>query len=764
MSSPLHRLAARVGILDGYANQAGEWRATDPDTRIALLHVLGVPASTDREAAELLAELDRKERESMLAPCRVVRQDSPERDSFVVQLLPHERSGFRWQATVRAALDASQGRSSPARGGSPGRATDSVVLVRVEGREHSSDDGVRRITIPVPREAGWYEVELVLSAGGSERAGRQQLAVAPTRCHPPPGTPAWGITANLYTVRSSTNWGCGDLGDLRDLVAATARDGGAFVGVNPLHALRNQGSEVSPYSPVSRLFRNPIYLRVEEVPELAACPEALELLANASFREELVRLRSANAVDYEGVLRLQQKALRLLHGAFLAQQRDGDTERATEYRAYRREMGGVLEDFALFLALDEHVATKAGRTLWFRHWPDGLADVRSPAVRRAREALGSEVEFHCWVQFELDRQLGRVAEQASGSGMSIGLYHDLAIASSGGGSDAWAFGDIFTDGVSIGAPPDPLAPQGQDWGMPPLNPLRLADSAYGYWRHLLRASFRHSGALRMDHILGLVRQFWIPHGATGDRGAYVRFPTNDLMGILALESSLAKSVVVGEDLGTVPPELPALLAEWGVMSSRVLYFERDASGGFASRHGYPREALTSANTHDLSPLAGYWTGRDIRLRHELGILDDDGAAAARSERSADRARLLDRLAADGCLDSSEREILELDRDRLEDSSREDGADISADERALEALCVLADAVHGFLRGTPSFMVGLSLDDLVLEQDPVNLPGVSWERYHNWTRRLRTPLEDLVSRGSIARVRSPDPSASRTTIR
>ena len=720
MSSALRRLAARAGILDGYTDQQGNWQELRHDTCVALLAALGLPAANDTDATELMAELERRTREAALEKCRVVRMGSSEHDSSEVHLLPSERGGFRWKATIRSA-DAEH--SDPA-------------LTVLEGEERpTGTDGVHRIHLPLPREAGWYDVSLLLTSAGRERRGTQKLALVPHACHAPQTERTWGVVANLYTVRSGENWGCGDLADLRSLLEATARAGGDFAGMNPLHALRNRGHEISPYSPVSRLFRNSIYLRVNEIPEFEHCTEARELFASASVQQELGRLRSADHVDYEGVAALQDRLLRVLHHSFRARQAASpDDRRVAEYAAYVHEMGRSLEDFATFRALDEQIAGQQGHYSWFRDWQNGLADARSREVALARESLGDQLDFHRWVQFELDCQLQRASRGAADAGMRTGLYQDLAIASSGGGSDAWAFAGTFAENVSIGAPPDPLATQGQDWGMPPLNPLKLRDRGYEYWRLLLRSSFRHAGALRIDHVLGLVRQFWIPHGMDGHEGAYVRFPSADMMGILALESSRAAAVVVGEDLGTVPPEIPGLLAEWGVLSSRVLYFERTEGGGYKSRHDYPREALTTANTHDLAPLAGFWRGRDLDIRESIGLLTGELAGEARVLRAADRELLLDRLVMDGCLDESTRGMLEAD-------GRTAPADTPVPRELIQA-------VHRFLRGTPSHMVGLSLDDLAFEQEPVNVPGVSQEDYPSWTRKLRLPLDAIL--GASAR--------------
>jgi 4-alpha-glucanotransferase len=294
----------------------------------------------------------------------------------------------------------------------------------------------------------------------------------------------------------------------------------------------------------------------------------------------------------------------------------------------------------------------------------------------------------------------------------------------------WAFGHLFLHGVSVGAPPDGYAPQGQNWGLPPIDPRRLVEDRYAFWIALIRASLRHTGALRIDHVLGLFRQFWIPAGMPGHMGAYVRFPTEDLLGILALESVRHHAVIVGEDLGTVPPEVPGVLERWGVLGSRVMYFEREDDGRFRPASSYPRLSLTTADTHDMATITGFWTGRDIELQRLAGLIDsDERASAAFVHREQERRFLVERLVAEGALKSS------------------DAASPSNAE--------LRGAVHRFLCSTPAALVGVYLEDLVGEREPVNLPGVSYDVYRSWTRRLSHTLESLATDPEVA-LSFPDP--------
>jgi 4-alpha-glucanotransferase len=521
----------------------------------------------------------------------------------------------------------------------------------------------------------------------------------------------FGVTANLYTVRSERNWGFGDCTDLAALLEWTAEIGGAFVGVNPLHALRNRGGDVSPYSPVSRVFRNVLYIDPEAVPEVAESEEARDRCNSRDTRAALAALRSADNIDYGRVMRVKMPALEALHRTFAHNHRDRDTARGRAYAAWLQQQGSAIDDWATFCVLEEHFAGRASR---WRDWPPEFHDAHGETVREFRDRHREQVDLHRWLQFELDRQLGEAARRGRRAGLPIGLYQDLAIGASPEGSDSWLEPDLFVRGVSIGAPPDPYSASGQNWGLPPLDPRALAEQGYDYWVRLLRSSLRHGGALRIDHVMGLFRQFWIPEGKSGTEGAYVMFPSEDLLGILALEATRANALVVGEDLGTVPPDVPPAMERWGVLSSKVFYFERDKRGGFKRATEYAPMALATANTHDMPTLAGFWRGRDVELRREVGLIADaKGEKAERKARDADKEALVRLLREEGTLPADE-----------------------TPERDV----ALRAAVHAFMRRTPSWLVGLSLDDLVGEVEPVNLPGVGPDRFPSWTRRLALPLE------------------------
>ncbi len=693
----LRALAKRAAILPFYVDQGGVRRDTADGTRIALLAAMGVDGSTEEAAARSLGDLRRAAAERC-EPVRVLQQ------RITRTLGPAALHGFR-----------------PA--GQP--VAWEVEITEESGRRRRL--AVRRpvseaaVCLRQPLPLGYHRARFTLrTSDGRRYEGEHGVIVTPHRCLRPQDVAgqrrAFGLLAQLYTLGSRRNWGIGDLGDLATLAEWAGEIGAAFVGLNPLHALPNTQGQISPYSPTSRLYRNVIYLDVEAIPEWREAPALGRRAGAASFRRSLERLRAAAHVPYDGVLRAKRPMLEALHRVFAARHRDRPTSRGRAYRRYLERAKPSLQEFATFLVLQERLATRHGAD--WRRWPAAYRDPRSSAVARFAAEHAREIDFHCYLQFEIDRQLAHVAARARAAGMTIGLYQDLAIGSSPTGSDAWAFQGLFLDGVSIGAPPDAWYSRGQDWGFHPLDPRRLAAAGYGYWIALLRGALGHAGALRIDHVLGLFRQFWVPAGRPPSEGAYVRFPAEDFLGILALESTRAGALVIGEDLGTVPRGLPETLAAWGILSTAVLYFARTRDGGFLPARAYPERALVSANTHDMAPLAGYWRGRDLELRERFGQFRSAAAVrGARRERRDERRALVRRLVAEGVL---------------------------ATGRGRDADAGLRGAIHAFLGRTPAALLGVSLDDLTGEVEPVNVPGTGPKEHPNWSRRLRLSVDMLAT--------------------
>ncbi|MER5523123.1 4-alpha-glucanotransferase [Streptomyces sp. NPDC002677] len=566
-------------------------------------------------------------------------------------------------------------------------------------------------------------VHLLTAAAPDGRTARAHLIVAPDRLPTPAGR-SYGLLVQLYSLLSRRSWGMGDLGDLADLADWAGRTAGAgFVQVNPLHAaVPGPPTDPSPYRPSSRRFPDPVHLRLESVPEYVPDP---------AFTERAGRLRAAVLdqdahIDRDAVWELKREALEALAAVPLA------PARQAAYDAFRADQGQALEDHATWYALAERHGSD-----WHR-WPEALRDPRSAETARARAALRDRVAFHSRLAWLTDTQLIAAQHTARDAGMPVGIVHDLAVGVHPQGADAWAQRAFFAAGMSVGAPPDAFNARGQDWGLPPWRPDRLAASGHAPYRQLLRALFRYAGALRIDHVMGLFRLWWVPEGRPPTEGTYVRYDAEAMLALLALEATRAGAVVIGEDLGTVEPGVRETLQRHGVLGTSVLWFERDwdGDGRPLPPERWRADCLATATTHDLPPTAARLTGEHVELRDRLGLLTRP-VAEERADAAADTAEWLALLTGLGLLAGS------------------DAGDEEAEIRA----------VHRFLLRTPARMIGVWLPDTVGDRRPQNLPG-TWDQYPNWRLPIadatgrRVTLEELMESGRVRALldvfRSDDP--------
>lgn len=528
----------------------------------------------------------------------------------------------------------------------------------------------------------------------------------------------WGIAVQLYGLRSVRNWGIGDFTDLAELMRAAAALGAAAVGVNPLHALFPERPEhASPYSPSSRRFINPLYLDVEAIDDFAHCDAAREHVASREFQSHLATARAANLVDYAAVATLKWPVLSMLYREFRASCLDTDDDPpARAFRRFQTERGAHLRRFATFQAL---AATQADMD--WRNWPNGLADPDSAAVAGFAAAHVESIEYREYLQWQAALQLDRVNAIARECAMGIGLYVDLAVGADPTGAEAWSTQRSSPRGVSIGAPPDALNLLGQDWGSPPPDPFALADAGFGAFTTLLDANMRHAGALRIDHILGLARLWWIPAGAPASEGAYVNYPLRDLFNVLAAASRQRRCLVIGEDLGTVPAGLRETMRDAGVLSCRLMYFEQ-RDGRFPAPQEFPAEALVAVGTHDLPPLPMWWRGEDIELRARLHLWPNDATRDAEArQREHARDALMDVLRAQGL-------------------SAQDGIPDAAP----------AAAIHAWLARTPCKLLMVQFEDVLGGHGQVNVPGTT-DEYPNWRQRLGCSLDAVLADPRVQRI-------------
>jgi 4-alpha-glucanotransferase len=519
---------------------------------------------------------------------------------------------------------------------------------------------------------------------------------------------SWGIAVQLYGIRSHRNWGHGDFADLANLIDIASALGASAIGLNPLHALfDDRAEEASPYFPSSRLFLNPLYIDVEAIPE---CPRA----ALADFESSVAALRQRELVDYAGVAQCRAKALQLAFDAFrkLATQ-----ARRQQFEDFKRTRAPLLQSFTAF----EVLRRRFGKPWW--EWPVELRRPDQPALHAALSTDADELDYYAFVQWIADQQLSACRLKAQYAGLPIGLYLDVAVGVRADGFDAWSNQDFILPSLEIGAPPDQLNTEGQRWGLAGINPLSLIESNCAPFRQVLRASMQYAGAIRIDHILGLKRFYLIPRGVRADQGAYVRFPFEALLAAAAEESNANRCIVIGEDLGTVPPGFQDTLARYGIWSFQVMLFQRAADGGFVAQDQYRENALVTFATHDLPTFTGWLSGHDLAVKRGLGL--DPG---------------------------------ETDHDRA--AAREALGRAMA-WRGLPNIDWLS--VTRFVADTPSRLLMVSLEDALGVVDQVNVPGTV-DEHPNWRRRLAVPLEDLLQASTLRAVATVMEASGRASTR
>ena len=571
--------------------------------------------------------------------------------------------------------------------------------------------------IKLPQLAfGYY----TLSAETGGKSCFVRLIVAPESVYQPKllanGGRMNGLTMHLYSLRSERNWGIGDFTDLLNLMKYAAEKKLDFVGINPLHALfTSKPAFASPYSPSSREWLNPIYLDVEKVGAFTYNEQLKNWLAQPKIRQRIAALRITETVTYTAVWACKRDALHMAFNAFEQDTCEAAENERAAFEAFVLEKGKALQGFGLFEALDQYYS-RPGQVGW-QSWPSEFHQPDGEAVEKFARNHEREIRFYMWLQWLCAEQLREVNQAAAEYGVKLGIYGDLAVGVARGSADTWLNRQDYCMDLSVGAPPDPLGPTGQNWDLPPLNPLMLKHMGYEKFAHLLRENMRLYGVLRIDHVMALCRLWWVLNGKTADFGAYVHYDAEVMFAILALESRRNRCVIIGEDLGTVPDQARHLLNRYQVFSYKVMYFSKGWNG-FQLPEEYPEQAITVISTHDVAPLAGYWTGKDLDTMFKLGTLPDAAAfQTALDEREHDKADLLDKLKETGCL----------------------GADVQMPAKADETLLA---ALHKYGALSRSKLYAVQLENLLGVIDNLNVPGVT-EGYPNWAQKMPVSLEDFL---------------------
>lgn len=689
-AADLAGLAEAHGIATSYWSFFGDRVQVPAGTLRAILTAMHVDPDAD---AALAAALDAPWRE-LVPPSLVVRQGGGD-------LVVHVADGH--DVTLTAVLEDGSAHDLP---------------IAAQQPEARTVDGatVWRLTVPLPRTLplGWHTVRAHQRAFGGDAPDRTAactLVVAPDRLPSPPARPehrgrSWGLMAQLYSVRSHASWGMGDFADLADLAAIAGARGADFLLVNPVHAAEVVPPiEPSPYLPATRRFLSPLYVRPADIRETAYLSPADRARVDEAFAGVAASDSDPERIDRDASWTAKRAALEVVHAV------PRSPGRQAAFDAFAAREGQALRDFALWCALEEHYAG-AER-------PAEAHNPTSPLVAALRDELADRVGFYAWLQWVCDEQLAAAQSAALAAGMRIGVMHDLAVGVHRDGSDAWSLGDMYADGITVGAPPDMYNQQGQDWSQPPWLPQALRREAYAPLRDMIRALLRHAGALRIDHVIGLFRLWWIPAGCGAGAGTYVRYDHEAMIGVLLLEAHRAGAVLIGEDLGTVEPWVRDYLAARGILGTSVLWFEQE-NGGPLPPERYREQLLATVNTHDLPPTAGYLAGEHVALRERLGLLTepvDEVRRAAAEERERMLAALRDR----GLI----------------------GADPSEQQ--------IVEALHLYLLAAPSRLFGVALVDAVGERRVQNQPGTSTE-YPNW----QVPLADAGGRAVLLDDLARDP--------
>ena len=686
VTEKLRELAETVGVSTGFWDWYGNWKHVEDASLIAVLNSLGFSLSFDPSEAEINDAFRRNEDfawAAPLPPTTVCRQGN---EAEIPVHVPHGMGVWCHVETEDGYHHELEQLDRPI----PPRMVDGNL--------------VGRATFKIPNwlPQGWHRI-VARHEDGSECSST--LIVVPQRlsCRLDDGHKRWGVAAQLYSTRSSGSWGMGDTQDLADLTAIVARDGANFLQVNPLHAPQPCfPQETSPYLPVSRRWASPLYIR----------PEAIDEYARMDGKERGVITRYAHAsrsqediIDRDLSWKSKLKALRKIFEI------PRSITRQAQFEHFCAEGGESLENFALWSAL---VFENGDIEL-----PAPYASINAPEVEQARQRLAGEIEFWQWCQWIVFDQLIRAQESAHRLGMDMGIMSDLAVGVHSLGSEIWSMPEIFAPGMSVGAPPDMYSQQGQNWSQPPWSPRGLAKAGYAPLRDMLRSVLSYSGAVRIDHILGLFRLWWIPEGMEASAGAYVFYDHEAMVGIVLLEAQRAGAVVIGEDLGTVEPWVRGYLNDRGILGTSVLWFEKEGSGWPLWPDHYRRSCLAAVTTHDLPPTLGYLEGVHTQLRNRLGLLVEDLDQVLEADR-VERERMVSRL--------------------------NEGGFIHNEEPSEEELVM---GFHAYLAASPALLLAVSLVDAVGEKAPQNLPGTS-DQYPNWCIPLHgsdgeeAHIEDLAA--------------------
>ncbi|MGL6312299.1 4-alpha-glucanotransferase [Vibrio sp. WXL103] len=709
--SVLKQVAEMARLADSYVSAWGDEAQVEEETLRRLLASLGYDTTNDET---LLKSAEKKHKKDVLDPVLVLRSGEPVEVPLYLGTSARE-SEFSWSLTTEE-----------------GEVMEGYLQSQVV-RDERAQGGP--LVFALPNNLPWGYHKLEISRKRRKTPYCMTLIITPQACFKQPqmgeGKKMWGPSVQLYTLRTQHNWGIGDFGDLKQLVADIASRGGDFVGLNPIHSLFPANPEgASPYSPSSRRWLNIMYIDVSSVPEFSLSAEAQQKVGSADFQRRLSDARDAHWVNYSEVSALKMSVLPLLFDEFKVRHLDKGTERAQEFEAFVAKGGVSLQHQATFDALHAELHAEDANVWGWPAFPEKYSRFENVAVQKYIKDNQDKVNLYMYLQWVADTQIKEAQTLAQEKGMSVGLYRDLAVGVADSGAETWADdGNLVLD-ASIGAPPDILGPLGQNWGLPPLNPQVLQATGYEAYIELLRANMKHCGSLRIDHVLGLLRLWWIPKGEDATNGAYIYYPVEDMLAILALESHRHQCSVIGEDLGTVPDEIVGILRDAGVHSYKVFFFETSENdGGFISPGHYANQSMSALCTHDMPTLRGFWHCDDLKMGRELGLYpNEEQLEGLFADRLKSKQGILDSVAWHGYLPEG----------------------VGRDAQYVPMDTHLAEALQLHVAAGSSTLLSVQLEDWLEMDKPVNIPGTV-DEYPNWRRKLSVNLDQIFAQDNVNRL-------------
>lgn len=703
----ISQLAKQVGFHSSYKDCYGNTVHANQDALKALLQAMDYDLSSDAAILDSATQLQNKSWLSLTPAMQMVKSEANVHSVCLCVASSDLSKTLEWAIHLE--------------NGSTHSGDVTLSELNVVAEQDIAGVQYRKLTLNLPRLAeGYHQLLVVLD----EHHAKSHLIVAPKTCLSPNEAAdyrMWGLAAQLYSVKTDNSWGMGDFGDLKGLVNESAKRGVTAIGLNPLHPLYpDNPAHISPYSPTSRCFLNTLYIDVTSVANFEHCAAVQKLVSSDEFKSEVAAANGQEFIDYPHAAHLKFQALELLYVDFVANHLNTETGFAKQYLSFCDEMGDDLFELATFDALYEHFRKLDENAYGWKAWPKAYQNPHSNEVESFKVEHAERIGYFQFLQFLADSQLADAAQAAKDHNMPIGLYLDLAVGCDGSGAEVWADKHSYVSGAAVGAPPDAMNTLGQDWGLTPINPVALQEKGYMPLVKALRSNMRHAGALRIDHVLGLMRQYWVAPGMAADQGIYITFPLEEIFRIIALESRRNNCVVIGEDLGNVPEGFGDVMAAAGLLSYKVLFFERWENGLYFRPELYPEQSMVTVSTHDLSTLAGWWTGNDLKWRQDLNLYPNEQMGQnERAGRITDREQLLAALEYEGVLANAEF------------------------PQASPAVMnhELSRAVQAFLAKSPSRILLVPIEDAIGLSEQVNIPGTI-DEHPNWRRRLPLTIEQF----------------------